>query len=76
MQNICITIQVSPPRRCVCKVYLEFCINAAEKKWSDKYINFDFVVHNLKDRNRCFADFGKISTEKKDMIYQIIAKGY
>lgn len=65
---------LAPPCRCVCKVYLEFCINATKKKWSDTYVNFDFVVHNLKDRNRCFADFGKILTEKKDMIYQIIAK--
>lgn len=49
---------------------------SSEKKWSKDFINFDFVVRNLKENNRCFADFGKISSEKRNIVYKIIAKDY
>ena len=49
---------------------------SSEKKWSKDFINFDFAVRNLKENNRCFADFGKISSEKKSIVDKIIAKDY
>ena len=54
------------PSSCVCEIYLQFCIVAAKKKeWSDEYLDFDIVVRHLKDHNRWFGEFDKISTEKK-----------
>lgn len=47
---------------------------SSEKKWSKDFINFDFVARNLKENNHGFADFGKISSEKKNIVYKIIAK--
>ena len=47
---------------------------SSEKKWSKDFINFDFVARNLKENNHCFADFDKISSEKKNIVYKITAK--
>ena len=40
-----------------------FASRKLKKIWSKNY--FDFVIRNLKDHNRHFADFGKIPAEKK-----------
>ena len=61
-------------KKCPCKKYLEFCEEATAKKWSNSYVNFAWIIRNLKLYNRCFADFGKISTENENIIYIIIAK--
>ena len=47
-----------------------------KKKWSKDFIDFDFAVRNFKENNHCFADFDKISSEKKNIVYKITAKDY
>ena len=47
-----------------------------KKKWSDEYLDFDIVVRHLKGHNRWFGEFDKISTEKKNKIFDIIKKDY
>ena len=52
------------------------CRQKKKKKWSDGYLDFDIVVRHLKDHNRWFGEFDKISTEKKNKIFDIIKKDY
>ena len=54
--------------------YQKWCIEVAKQKWQPQFINFDYVIRNLKGQNKKFYDFGKISSADRDMIYRIIDK--
>ena len=61
---------------CPCKRYYYFCAEAAAKKWLPRYLRYDYVTRQIKMQNRCFIDFGKISTERKNTIYALIERDY
>ena len=58
----------------ICETYMEYCVIAAKEKWSEFYIDFDFVINNLKKHNANWVDFTKFSTQTKNNIYLHIAK--
>ena len=53
----------------ICEIYMKYCVTVAKEKWSEFYIDFDFLIYNLKKRNRNWVDFGKFSTATKNNIY-------
>ena len=65
---------IHDPNCSICSIYPEYCVIAAKKKWSEFYIDFDFVINNLKKRNENWVNLGKFSTETKNNIYLYIAK--
>ena len=60
--------------RNICQTYQGWCILAAREKWTDKLIDFNFVIDNLTTQNRNWVDFGRFSTQTKDQIYMYILK--
>ena len=58
----------------ICEIYMKYCVTAAKEKWSEFYIDFGFVIDNLKKGNQNWVDFGKFSTATKNNIYLHIAK--
>ena len=46
----------------MCSQYQRWCIQAAKEKWLSSFIDFDFVIQNLKRQNKKFFDFGRISS--------------
>ena len=54
--------------------YQQWCVEAAFEKWSENYLDFDYVIDNLKKQNKKFYDFGRISCQDKNVIYRIIWK--
>ena len=61
------TLSTTSPRGVPARSTCSFASRKLKKIWSKDY--FDFVIRNLKDHNRHFADFGKIPAEKKLHIY-------
>lgn len=47
---------------------------AAKEKWSSNFIDFDFVINNLKKQNKTWFDVGKLSPASRDNIYSAICK--
>ena len=79
MQNMSITRQVLTLPAAYAKNTFNFVLlppKKKKKKWSDGNLDFDIVVRHLKDHNRWFGEFDKISTEKKNKIFDIIKKDY
>ena len=54
--------------------YQQWCVEAAFKKWSKNYLDFGYVINNLKKQNKKFCYFGRIFSEDKNFIYRIIWK--
>ena len=58
----------------ICKQYSKCCVIAAKEKWSSNFIDFDFVINNLKKQNKKWFDVGKLSPASRDNIYFAICK--
>ena len=56
--------------------YCQWCVEVAKERWQPSFKNFQFVINNLRKRNRKFYDFGKISSADKNMIYRLITDFY
>ena len=54
--------------------YEKWCIEVAKQKWQPQFKKFDYAIGNLKERNKKFYDFDKISSADRDVIYRIIYK--
>ena len=57
-----------------CQNYIDWSTEALKNIWKDDYIDFDFVIDLLKNRNKTLYEFGKTSNSEKDIIYNIIKK--
>ena len=58
----------------VCIQYEKWCIEVAQEKWKAIYLDFEYVIKNLQKQNKSFYNFGKISSQDRDAIYNIIHK--
>ena len=58
----------------VCKQYDEWCIKVAKTQWKNDYMDFDFVIENIRKQNRKLFDFGWISSENRSRIYRLMWK--
>ena len=56
------------------KQYEEWCIQVTKTQWQNNYIDFDYVIENIKNQNRKLFDFGKISSADRARIYRLIWK--
>ena len=56
------------------KTYCQWCVECAYEKWSENYLDFAFVIRNLLRNNKNVFDFGKISSARKNCVYNIIRK--
>ena len=54
--------------------YRKWCIEIAKQKWQPHYLDFDYVIQNLKKQNKKFYNFGKISSAERNAIYRLIYK--
>ena len=44
----------------------------AKQKWQPHYLDFHYVIQNLKKQNKKFYNFGKISSAERNDIYRLI----
>ena len=58
----------------VCKQYEAWCIQLVKTQWQNNYMDFDFVIDNIKQQNRKLFDFGKISNQDRAKFYRLTWK--
>ena len=58
------------PNDPICVQYQQWCVEVAKKRWSSQYLDFDYVIENLRKQNKKFYNFGKISSADKNIIYR------
>ena len=56
----------------ICSTYRNCCVTALKKTWKDRYINFDFVVEKLCQRDKKWEDVSKITVENMSKFYRLI----
>ena len=56
----------------VVSLYCESCVELARQRWCLSYKHLQFVINNLRKRNKQFYNFGKISSADKNIIYRLI----
>ena len=56
----------------VCKQYEIRCVEAAQEKWKPQYLDFEYVIKNLRHQNK-FYNFGRISLADRNVIYKLIS---
>ena len=44
-----------------CLIYEEWCIDFARTKWQPDYVDFNFAIEKIRQRDRTFIDFDQIS---------------
>ena len=57
-----------------CKQYKEWSIKVVKTQWQNNYMDFDFVIDNIRKQNRKLFDFGRISSGNRSKIYRLIWK--
>ena len=65
---------IHDPNCTICLTYMKYCITATKEEWGEFYLDFDFVVDNLKKHSKNWVDFGKFSSASKNNIYLHVAK--
>ena len=58
----------------ICKQYEIWCVEAAQEKWKAEYLDFKYVIENLRRQNKQFYNFGKICSVDRNVIYRLIYK--
>ena len=54
--------------------YQKWCVELAKDRWQPQFLNFEYVIKNLKIMNKKFYDFGRICSVDKKIIYRVIHK--
>ena len=61
----------------VCTQYRDWCVELAREQWLPYYIDFDIFIEKLKKKNdKEFEIFGKICSEERNKIYDIIKRNH
>ena len=58
----------------ICPQYLESSIQAAKEKWSPDFKDCNYIIDNLKKRNKNWFDVSKLPPETKDKLCDVICK--
>ena len=58
----------------ICKQYKKWRIEVAKELWMPEFLDFDYVLSNLRQQNRKHFNFGKISSRDRRIIYRLIHK--
>ena len=48
--------------------HCEWCVELAKEQWQPSFKNFQFVINNLRKRNKQFYNFGRISSADKSIL--------
>ena len=54
--------------------YQKWCVELAKERWLPQFLDFEYVIKNLKEKNENFYNFGRISSADRKVIYRIIHK--
>ena len=60
------------PNDPICVQFQQCCVEVAKEQWISQYLDFDYVIENLRKQNKKFYNFGKISSADKNIIYRLI----
>ena len=58
----------------ICRQYQKWCIEAGECKWKDIYMDFDYVIENIRIENKKLFSFGKFPSANRENICRLIWK--
>ena len=58
----------------IVKQYEKWCVEAVKINWRSHYLDFDYVISNLKRKKKKFYDFANISSADRNVIYRLIHK--
>ena len=58
----------------ICKQFEKWCIEVAKDLLMPEFLDFDYVLSNLRQQNRKHFNFGKISLQDRRIIYRLIHK--
>ena len=50
----------------------KLCVEAAQEQWKPLYLDFNYLIENLRKQNKQFYNFGKICSADKNVIYRLI----
>ena len=50
----------------------KLCVEAAQEQWKLQYLDFNYLIENLRKQNKQFYNFGKICSADKNVIYRLI----
>ena len=54
--------------------YCKWCVEAAEEQWQPDFLDFQYVIQNLKNKNKNFYNFVRICSADENVIYRLITK--
>ena len=57
----------------VCKQYEIRFVEAAQEKWKPQYLDFEYVIKNLRHQIKQFYKFCRISSTDRNVIYKLIS---
>ena len=55
--------------------YEKWCIEVAKQKWQPQFKKFDYVIGNLKERNKKFYDFDKFLQQTEMWFIELFTSG-
>ena len=58
----------------ICRQYEKWCIEAAKRKWQDIYMDFDYVIENIKKKYKKFFNFRKFPSANGENICRLVQK--
>ena len=62
----------SDKHECVdCLMFEEWCISYARTKWEPDFVDFDLVIRKIKETDRTFINFDRISIFEPEKAYHI-----
>ena len=59
---------------CVINQYQKWCVELAKERWQPQYLDFEYVIKNLKEKNKNFYNFGRVCSADREVIFRIINK--
>ena len=54
--------------------YQKWCVELAKERWQPQYLDFEYVIKNLKEKNKNFYNFGRVCSADREVIFRIINK--
>ena len=58
----------------ICIQYEKWCVEVAKSKWQSEFLDFEYVISNIRQKNKWFFNFDKVSSADKNIIYRKIWK--
>ena len=54
--------------------YQKWCVELAKERWQPQYLDFEYAIKNLKEKNKNFYNFGRVCSADRKVIFRIINK--